>query len=165
MKWTSRKTTLSRFSPDRFLQLRSIPSFHGLSLGSPYRLFAVLIAYMFQHSACSLRATAAAPVIELIDVHGVRALLATEGHATSGRPIDRVHDAENTLSPFPRGVIAVTLRLPWFRKEETHRTIPGNLGDAETCRRREIRHGPFSTESGVMQASGWPGCWAESSWK
>ena len=97
-----------------FFALSVRPSFHGLSLGFAYRLFAVLVEYMLQHGTRGLRATAAEPVIELIDVHGVRALLASEGHAASGDPVDRVHDAEHNRGPFPRGVIVITLPLPSF---------------------------------------------------
>ena len=53
------------------LALRSVPSFHDLTLRIPYRLFAVLVAYMLQHGSCALRATATESAIELIDALNV----------------------------------------------------------------------------------------------
>jgi hypothetical protein len=80
-----------------FHTLNSI-SFHGLSQRLPHRLFAVLVAYMLQHGPSGLRATAAQSVIELTDAQGVRAHVASEGHATviSWDPVDCVHQAEHT---------------------------------------------------------------------
>ena len=63
-------------------------------------------------AACERRFTE--PVIELVCKPGVRALVAGECHATSGGPVDRVHDAEHNRGPFPRGVIVITLPLPSF---------------------------------------------------
>lgn len=94
----------------------SIPSFHGLRHRSPCRLFAVLVVHMLQHGLGRLRASASQPVIELIDAHGVRTLLAVEDHGTPifGSPLDHVHCAEHTRRRFPPGVIVVTFWLPWF---------------------------------------------------
>jgi hypothetical protein len=60
-----------------------------------YRFLAVLVAYMSQHGAGCLRATTAESFIELVYAQGVRALVASEGHATrtSENPADRVHHA------------------------------------------------------------------------
>jgi hypothetical protein len=57
---------------------------------------------MLQHGTSRLRSGATELVIELVDAHGVRALVAGEGHAVpaSGEPVDRVHHAEHTRCLF-----------------------------------------------------------------
>jgi hypothetical protein len=74
-------------------RLAQQPSFHDRRQRLNYRFLAVLVAYMSQHGTGGLRATAAECVIELVDAHGVRALVAHEGHfaRTSGNSVDRVH--------------------------------------------------------------------------
>jgi hypothetical protein len=87
------KKAQSRFSRVDSSAFSSTPSFHDRRQRLNYRFLAVFVAYMFQHGTGSLGATAAESVIELIDAHGVRALVAREDHfaRTSGNPVDRVH--------------------------------------------------------------------------
>ncbi len=101
--------------------LSSVPSFHDPRLRIPYRLFAVLVAYMLQHGTSGLRATAAETVIELVDVLGMWAVKADEDYAARVS-VDRVHVAKHTHCAFPPGVIAITFRLPPFGREGAHRT-------------------------------------------
>ena len=65
----------------------------------PYRLFAVLVAYMLQHGACGLRATATEPFIELVDALSMWAVMADQDHAARVF-VDRVHHAEHTRCSF-----------------------------------------------------------------
>jgi hypothetical protein len=93
MTWERTKKAQSRFSRVDSSAFSSTPSFHDRRQRLNYRFLAVFVAYMFQHGTGSLGATAAESVIELIDAHGVRALVAREDHfaRTSGNPVDRVH--------------------------------------------------------------------------
>jgi hypothetical protein len=79
----------------------------------------VLVAHMLQHGTRRLRATAAEPVIELVDALGMRALVAGEGHASpaSSDPVDRVHHARAYPLPFPPDVKIITFLLPSFERE------------------------------------------------
>jgi hypothetical protein len=77
----------------------SVPPFHGLSRRLRYQLLAVLVAYMLQHCTGGLRSGAAESVIELVDAHGVQALVASENHAARVS-VDRVHHAEHTPALF-----------------------------------------------------------------
>ena len=55
----------------------------------------MLVACVFQHGTCCLRSRATEPLIELVDAHGVGALVADEDHAARVF-VDRVHHAEHT---------------------------------------------------------------------
>jgi len=79
--------------------LSSIPSFDDRGLRISCRIFAVLVAYMLQHGACGLGATATESVIELVDALGMRAEKADEDHAARFF-VDRVHHAELTRCLF-----------------------------------------------------------------
>jgi hypothetical protein len=81
------------------MHYNSVPSFHDLRQGLSYRLFAVLVAYMLQHGASGLRATATESVIELVDAHGMWAVKADEDYAARVF-VDRVHHAEHTAAHF-----------------------------------------------------------------
>lgn len=73
---------------------------------------------MLQHGPSGLRARASESAIELIDAQGMRALVASEDHVIviSWRPVDCVHQPENTYFLFLPRVISITFQLPWFEK-------------------------------------------------
>ena len=77
------------------LALSSVPSFDDLRVRIPYRLFAVLVACMFQHCTGGLRSGATEIAVELGDSLGMWTVKADEDH-TARVFCDPVHDAEHT---------------------------------------------------------------------
>src|SRR5450759_865750 len=100
MTWVCKENdpeqVLSGSIPSRWT---SIPSFHGLRLRLPYRLFAVLVACVFQHCTRSLRSGAAEIAVELGDALGMWAGKADEDH-TARVFCGPVHHAEHTRCLF-----------------------------------------------------------------
>jgi hypothetical protein len=91
---------------------------------------------MLQHGLGGLRASATQHVIELVDAHGVRALVALERHATPilGSPVDGVHFASILAARFAlrdRHHIPVTL----VREKEgaiSNRFLEGSLTNSRS---------------------------------